>query len=198
MKRFTGVNPIRDRHTVRMQIDRIFIHVIDTPNGRWHTAEDVDVWHGERRTPFRRTKANRQRFNSHLKHIGYHFLIRLDGVIETGRAIDERGAHVSGFNDRALGIALVGRDRFTAVQWQSLEQLVDELIQIYPTADVLGHEQHGQGKTCPNFSVSNWLARRFWPLEQHILISKEHPKWNRSRKKYTGVWSKLRHRLGFF
>lgn len=40
--------------------------------------------------------------------VGYHFVVRRDGTIETGRPTDRPGAHARGFNHKSLGICLEG------------------------------------------------------------------------------------------
>ncbi|MFI3172820.1 MAG: peptidoglycan-binding domain-containing protein [Eubacteriales bacterium] len=40
--------------------------------------------------------------------IGYHFVVRKDGTIERGRAIDKIGAHVTGYNSYSVGICFEG------------------------------------------------------------------------------------------
>ncbi|EGP03147.1 N-acetyl-anhydromuranmyl-L-alanine amidase [Pasteurella multocida subsp. gallicida str. Anand1_poultry] len=110
---------------------KIVIHCSATQNGKplrnkAHTAAQViDRWHAER--GFKRTFSNFTQFNSHLKHIGYHYVIDTDGTVETGRKVGEVGAHVKGHNQQSIGICLVGGisitgknyGRFTARQWRS-------------------------------------------------------------------------------
>ena len=52
----------------------------------------------------------------HLKFgwdgIGYHKIIEKNGNIENGRPEFWRGAHVYGFNEKSLGICLIGKKRF--------------------------------------------------------------------------------------
>lgn len=65
-------------------IDSIIIHCSATPCGKDFTAADIDRWHRQRS------------FNG----IGYHFVIRLDGTIESGRPIGKPGAHCVGWNNQ--------------------------------------------------------------------------------------------------
>src|SRR5690606_114532 len=55
-------------------------------------AKEIDVWHKQRG----------------WSKIGYHFVIRRNGVIEKGRDISEVGAHVEGYNKNSIGICMVG------------------------------------------------------------------------------------------
>lgn len=146
-------------------ITHIIIHCADTPAGRSVLPADVDAWHRSR--GFQRTAEWRKRFNSDLYAIGYHYLIDVDGQIYTGRHHDEVGAHVQGHNSSSLGICLAGRGSYTVAQWQSLRLLVERLT----AADavlVVGHRDlPGVAKTCPNFSVADWLKGGMEPLSVH-------------------------------
>lgn len=87
-----------------------------------HTAaQTIDAWHAAR--GFRRNPVAAARFNPHLLHIGYQFVIDVDGSIENGRNIEECGAHVYGYNGESVGICMVGTARFTRAQWTSLQAL---------------------------------------------------------------------------
>ncbi|MEN6644297.1 MAG: N-acetylmuramoyl-L-alanine amidase [Armatimonadia bacterium] len=108
------------------------------------------------------------------KDIGYHFVIRRDGKVEKGRAIDAIGSHVQGHNINSVGICLVGgiddktwqpADNFTAAQWKSLKQLVDTLVKRYPAAKVLGHRDFPKvQKACPCFEAKVWAKKNGFPV----------------------------------
>lgn len=97
--------------------------------------------------------------------IGYHFVIRRDGRCEVGRPLFAQGAHVRGFNDRAVGICLVGGvnsqggvdNNFTAAQMSTLRHTINWLRTVYPAALVRGHKDFpGASTECPAFNVSEW------------------------------------------
>lgn len=75
------------------------------------------------------------------RRIGYHFVVRKDGTVETGRPEHEPGLHARGYDRRSLGIALVGssEDR-TPDQEAALDTLIAGLSQRYPDAQVLHWE----------------------------------------------------------
>lgn len=127
-------------------------------------ADDIDEWH---RAPPRNWRA-----------IGYHYVIRQDGRIESGRPVDEQGAHAYGHNHESVGVCLVGGiDRngkaamtFSVDQLASLRTIVDFLRAMYPDAQVLGHrdlspDRDGDGriergewlKDCPCLDVGHFL-----------------------------------------
>ena len=135
---------------IRKETRYIVIHCAATPPDMVVTAEMVDRWH----------KSNG------WAGIGYHYLIRRDGMIEPGRPLQEQGAHVSGHNHDSVGVCLAGGvDRnkkpeinFTRDQWSSLKRLVKELTVKYPHASVVGHRDFNPGKACPCFDVETWYA----------------------------------------
>jgi len=123
--------------------------------------------------------------------IGYHFVIRRPGNVETGRSLERPGAHVAGHNGHSIGICLVGgraqhADRpemnFTDAQMAALRRLVGELRQRFPNAELMGHcDYPGVSKACPCFDVRTWWkgmpasqprtedARAFWPGIEHFV-----------------------------
>lgn len=158
----------------------ITIHSADWPNGKSLDITDIDRWHGER--GFKRQPEDIKRFNSHLKHVGYHYFIKLNGEVQTGRHTDELGSHVKGHNTNNIGICLAGRDKFTTSQWSALKLLVADLMSAYPIVRVSGHrdyspDKNGDGviqpsewmKTCPGFEVSTWFANNMTPDIKNIL-----------------------------
>ena len=161
-------------------INLIVIHCSASPNsdtlfrgkvgdvGFQTPVQIIDEWHAKR--GFARKPEARRRYNPGLRAIGYHYVIYRNGGISTGRDVEEFGAHVAGFNQKSLGVCLVGTDRYTPAQWASLADLVDALRKRYPEARVVGHrdlspDQNANGivekfewlKTCPGFDVAAWL-----------------------------------------
>lgn len=160
--------------------DRLFRGQPGRP-GFQNPADVIDQWHAER--GFHRSDAFRARQNPDLAAIGYHYVVGRDGTVFTGRHVDEIGAHVKGYNQKSLGICLVGLDQFTAEQYAALAHLiaaeVARLIKRNGPADrnaplgiaaairlagengivILGHcDLPNVHKTCPGFDVAAWLA----------------------------------------
>lgn len=111
------------------------------------------------------------------RKIGYHFVVEIDGSVREGRQLEEIGAHVEGNNAKSIGICMVGTDKFTDAQWQSLRTLVADLQQRFSKAETCGHrdfspDRNGDGlidawewfKLCPGFDVKAWLLAGMDPL----------------------------------
>lgn len=128
------------------QINEIIVHCTATPEGRYHTAADIDRWHRQRN------------FNG----IGYHYVVLLDGSIQTGRRPDIAGAHCKGHNKYSLGIVYVGgldakgnpKDTRTPAQKASLLRLLKELKSKYPKASIHSHRDFA-AKACPCFDATS-------------------------------------------
>lgn len=176
------------------QISKIVVHCSATLNGKslrtatYTTAQTIDSWHAKR--GFKRQAWRVNQFNPHLKHLGYHFVIDVDGTVETGRAEGEVGAHVKGHNVGSIGICLVGgimadgknHGEYTEKQWQALHRLLRKLEAKYPEADICGHRDlspdlNGDGridrsewlKDCPCFDVWSWLDSEQIINQDHLF-----------------------------
>lgn len=125
-------------------INDIIVHCTDTPEGREVTVSDVDRWHREKG----------------WAGCGYHYLVRLDGTVERGRAISRPGAHCKNHNAHSIGVCYAGgrdtngdaADTRTKEQKAALLKLVTNLIFKY-RANVHGHNDYAR-KDCPCFDVT--------------------------------------------
>lgn len=87
---------------------------------------------------------------------GYHYVISRDGTVQSGRKLDEAGNHTLGFNDRSIGVCLVGMSgKATYEQKKSLQTLQYILREQFPAAVAVTHEdiQPSTGKGCPGFKL---------------------------------------------
>ena len=132
------------------EITEIIIHCSYTPVSMDIGAAEIDQWHRDRG----------------WKMIGYHRVIRRDGLIEKGRPLKKVGAHAKGHNANSLGICLVGgmndagtkvECNFTRLQWVSLSSMYDKWSERFPGARWLGHREVSH-KSCPAFDVQKWLG----------------------------------------
>lgn len=130
------------------RIGEIILHCSATKEGQRFTIQDIDAWHKQRG------------FNG----VGYHYVILLDGTVETGRPETEVGAHTLGHNKNSIGICYIGgldasakpKDTRTDAQREALIKLVKELKAKYPEATIHGHNEFAN-KACPSFNVKDEL-----------------------------------------
>lgn len=160
-------------------IQNLIIHCSASPDGESlfrdgrTPIEHIDAWHAER--GFRRQPDWRAVMNPDLAAVGYHLVVYINGAVATGRHFDEVGAHVAGYNERSIGICLIGTRRFTGYQWHTLAKVVELLSLRYPQAAVRGHREFpGVVKECPGFDVGAWLAADMAVPPDH-LYSEETP-----------------------
>ncbi len=125
-------------------INKIILHCSATPEGRDVSVDTVRDWHLDRG----------------WSDIGYHYVIELDGTIRNGRPVERQGAHVRGFNKNSIGICYIGgcdaemapKDTRTKSQLESLESLIENLMNEYPNSTLHGHNEFSS-KACPSFDV---------------------------------------------
>ena len=121
-------------------IHYLVVHCSATPEGRQHTAKDIDLWHRQR---------------------GFNEI----GTIEDGRDVDKIPAHVEGHNKDSIGICYIGgvdkntlqpKDTRTPEQKEALVKLLKALKKLYPDAIILGHRDFvGVKKACPCFNAKD-------------------------------------------
>jgi hypothetical protein len=146
-------------------VNYIVIHCSATPADRDITEEEIRRWHKKRG----------------WRDIGYHVVIRRGGMVEFGRPLDVRGAHVRGRNHDSVGVCLIGgvtklnkpENNYTDAQWASLDRVVFGLKAFFPEAEVLGHRDFpGVFKACPCFPVKDWWASKItpWSSNQKVCL----------------------------
>ncbi|TFW71416.1 N-acetylmuramoyl-L-alanine amidase [Methylotenera oryzisoli] len=178
---------------MKRTINAIVIHCAATPNGKAFEALDIDRMHKLR--GFKRDSQAVRNFNPELKSIGYHFVVGVDGKTQTGRGLEEIGAHVQGSNAKSIGICMIGTDQYSQAQWLGLRECLVNLSSkilgrtILTPASMLqslndagisikGHRDYspdlnGNGviernewiKTCPGFDVAAWIKGGMVPLK---------------------------------
>ena len=82
-------------------IKSLIIHCSDTPDSENLKAIDIHKMH----------------LNFGWDGIGYHKIIKRNGLIENGRPEFWIGAHVKGLNEKSLGVCVLGKKDFTAKQF---------------------------------------------------------------------------------
>lgn len=145
--------PLEDLSDVEgRQVDLLVVHCTATKPSMDIGVDTVDGWHRQ----------------NGWNGIGYHALIRRNGVVEQGRPLSRSGAHAAGYNSRSIGVALVGgvdannrpENNFTNQQFSALRAYVENFLQKVPNGKIIGHNEVSS-KACPSFDVQAWLANNF-------------------------------------
>ena len=131
-------------------ISFFIIHCSAVRPNQSSSAADIDRWHRARG------------FNS----IGYHFVVRRDGSIETGRPMEKVGAHCLNRNAHSIGICYEGgldangkpADTRTPQQKEALRKLLQQLHEQFPKAIIAGHNMFNPMKACPCFDAMREYA----------------------------------------
>ena len=95
------------------------------------------------------------------KGIGYHYVVRRNGLVEAGRPLWEVGAHVANHNRYSIGVCYEGgydatgkgADTRTPAQKVALRKLLEELHERFPRAVIVGHHDLNPKKSCPCFDA---------------------------------------------
>ena len=92
--------------------------------------------------------------------IGYHYVIRRNGLVEVGRHPSKIGAHVKNYNSSSIGIVWVGTNKIEPRQETSLLALTRGIMHQYQIDidNVLGHYEVQPNKTCPNLDMDKVRA----------------------------------------
>jgi N-acetylmuramoyl-L-alanine amidase len=146
-------------------VDAVVVHCSRTPPDQDIGVKEIESWH----------------LRKGLPKIGYHFVIRRNGKVEIGRKEKFVGAHVPEYNQRSLGICLVGgvahagypEVNFTQEQSMSLKDLLLRLLRKYPGLRVYGHCELEVGHDyCPTLDMKKWLVKegleKPWPVRNFV------------------------------
>lgn len=136
------------------KINRIIVHGAWTRASADIGAAEIESWHRDRG------------FNG----IGYHGVIRRDGMYEPGRSEARTGAHAPPMNRGSLGVCLVGgrdagdgwEDNYRPEQFMTLKAVINWWTALYSIEldCVIGHRDVAGGSNphCPGFDVRAWVA----------------------------------------
>ena len=101
--------------------------------------------------------------------VGYHYIIKRDGIVEVGRPEAFQGAHAPAVNSKSIAICLVGgmaedggaENNFTLEQFLSLKDLIKKIKMTNPNiVEVVGHCDVQDNKpNCPGFNLKEWLIK---------------------------------------
>ena len=107
--------------------------------------QDIDRWHRQKG----------------WNGCGYHYVVRRDGTIETGRPLEMVGAHCVHHNQHSIGVCYEGgldadgltADTRTKIQKVAMRQLLEKLHEQFPKAVIAGHNVFDPTKDCPCFDA---------------------------------------------
>ena len=149
------VDPKKPYITKLRKVKNIIFHCSATPTGRNVTAKDIDAMH-------------RMRWGAN-SGCGYHFIIRVDGVVEKGRWSDSNGSHAGpnkkigreSSNPETIAVVYAGgvdknlrtlKEGMNEAQKRTAAILLNALVKGYNLGyiNILGHNELPKvNKGCP-------------------------------------------------
>ncbi len=145
----------------RTVTDAIFVHCSATQPSQDIGVDTIRMWHKQQG----------------WLDVGYHFVIKRDGTVESGRPVDVVGSHVKDWNSRSVGVCLVGgidangkfEANFTPAQMSALRNKLNELMSQYPNAALMAHHSVA-AKACPSFDVKRWWTKNELVTSDHESV----------------------------
>lgn len=139
------------------KIDYIVIHCTATIAGRDFDSRAIANWWSSRG----------------WNNPGYHYIIHLDGFIRPLLSHEGIANGIKGYNKQSIHISYIGgldenchpTDTRTPQQKESIHHLVNVLKRIYPSAEIIGHNDLAN-KFCPCFD-----AKKEYSHENRLEIS---------------------------
>ena len=135
--------------TPRTKTDTIVIHCAATKPSMDIGYDEIRKWHVE---------------DNGWDDVGYHYIIKRDGTLQTGRDESMVGSHARQVNGTSLGICLVGgvndnndwENNFNDEQFETLKTIVLKLKDKYQIEKIIGHYEVDDVKKCPSFDITEW------------------------------------------
>jgi N-acetylmuramoyl-L-alanine amidase len=127
-------------------INLIVVHCSATPPSMDIGVRVIDKWHRE----------------NGWEGCGYHFVVRRNGLVESGRDLMKIGAHAKGNNHNSIGLCLIGgvdnyhqpENNYTKAQMDTLKFMLEKLSEQFAGIAIVGHHDlQGAHKDCPCFDV---------------------------------------------
>lgn len=120
-----------------------------------------------------KSEINRMHVARGFNCIGYNYVVRIDGTVETGRSLQIDGAHCNSkgfsgvsYNKHSIGICYIGgldksgkaADTRTDAQKKALRELIAKLVKEYPgIKGILGHRD-----TSPDLDIDGIVEPNEW------------------------------------
>ncbi|XP_014228398.1 peptidoglycan-recognition protein 2-like [Trichogramma pretiosum] len=115
--------------------------------------------------------------NNHWSDIGYQFVIGEDGNVYQGRGWDKVGAHAPGYNNRSIGICVIGdfTERLpNALALTALHKLIEcgiAMKKLRTDYRVIGHRQ-ARNTQCPGNAFYQYVRKMpNWMNSPDLLLS---------------------------
>ncbi|MDP5307912.1 N-acetylmuramoyl-L-alanine amidase [Paracoccus spongiarum] len=140
-------------------VSRVFLHCSASDRPEHDSAAVIDAWH----------KANG------WAGIGYHYFIRKDGTLESGRDLNKVPAAQGGHNTGTIAICLHGLEisKFTPAQFASLRGLCIQINRAYAGNVTFHGHCEVSPKSCPVFTYEDVLgidAEGKMPLVRDVTV----------------------------
>lgn len=120
------------------EVDRVFLHCSASDSPEHDSIHVIRRWHVD---------------GNGWDDVGYHYFIRRDGTLESGRPLEKTPAAQAGNNTATIAICLHGLtlERFTKAQYRTLVELATAMNDAY--AGMVGFHGHCEvaSKSCPVF-----------------------------------------------
>ncbi len=107
------------------KVEKIVLHHAEHPNC---SVNDIHRWH----------------LNNGWTGIGYHYFVRKDGSIWTGRPEDATGAHCIPVNKNSIGICAEGsfmKETMSSTQKEAIKLLISNIKSRYGNLPIYGHKE---------------------------------------------------------
>lgn len=125
------------------EIKGVFIHCSASDAPEHDNIGVMRAWHLERG------------FNE----VGYHYFIRKDGTLESGRATSLTPAAQRGYNANTIAVCVHGlkKDEFTEAQFKTLRKLCTDIREAHGHGITFHGHCEVSAKSCPVFDYRNVL-----------------------------------------
>ena len=128
-------------------ITLIIIHCSAVRPRQQSGVSEIDRWHRQR---------------GYRYGCGYHYVVRRNGSVETGRPLERLGAHCLKHNTHSIGVCYEGgldmagkpADTRTEAQKAGMRELLEQLHAQFPKAVIVGHNVFNPMKACPCFDAA--------------------------------------------
>ena len=146
--------------------------------------------------------------NTHLANgwtgIGYHFYVRKDGSVYSGRPIETIGAHCTNHNSNSIGVCFEGNfenDIMSSAQLNAAQKLILYLKNLYPSAVIKRHSDFNKtacpGKNFPYSDITDYTPEPtkletvndiIWELNHRGIVTDKNLWLSRCKGKSNAYW----------